>query len=108
MITVEMHRDGKGLYRGFHIHGHADGYEKDGEYDLICASVSAITLTIAGGLQDVLHRDGTYDSDFGFMNVELSSEGNPESEALFRTMVHGLKAIEERYPRHLKILETKG
>ena len=107
MITVEMHRDGKGLYRGFHIHGHADGYEKAGEYDLICASVSAITLTIAGGLQDVLHKEGTYDSDFGFMEVEISSP-DEKSQILFCTMVHGLRAIEERYPRHLKILETKG
>lgn len=73
MITVDMHHDKEGRYTGFSIHGHADGYEKDGEYDLICAAVSAITLTIAGGLQDVLHKEGTYDSDFGFMEVEISS-----------------------------------
>lgn len=107
MITVKMLHDGKGLYRGFSIHGHADGYEKDGEYDLICAAVSAITLTIAGGLQDVLHKEGTYDSDFGFMEVEISSS-DEKSQILFRTMVHGLRAVETRYPSHLKILDKKG
>lgn len=80
MITVDMHHDKEGRYTGFSIHGHADGYEKDGEYDLICAAVSAITLTIAGGLQDVLHKEGTYDSDFGFMEVEISS---PDEKARF-------------------------
>lgn len=108
MITVEMHHDGKGLYSGFSIHGHADGYEKDGEYDLICAAVSAITLTTAGGLKDVLQRKGTFDSDFGFMNVKLSSAGDDQTEVLFRTMVHGLRAVEQQYPRHLQILDVKG
>ena len=107
MITIQMHRDRKGLYQGFQILGHADGYQNGGEYDLICASVSAVTLTVAGGLKDVLHRNGTFDSDYGFMKVELSS-GDEESQILFETMVHGLKAIERQYPRHLKILETKG
>lgn len=100
--------DGEGLYRGFSIHGHADGYEKDGEYDLICAAVSAITLTTAGGLEDVLHREGTYDSDFGFMHVEISTPEDEKSQVLFQTMVHGLRAVETRYPRHLKILDIKG
>lgn len=107
MITVDMHHDKEGHYIGFSIHGHADGYEKDGEYDLICAAVSAITLTIAGGLQDVLHKEGTYDSDFGFMEVEISSP-DEKSQILFRTMVHGLRAVETRYPSHLKILDKKG
>lgn len=107
MITVDMHHDKEGCYTGFSIHGHADGYEKDGEYDLICAAVSAITLTIAGGLQDVLHKEGTYDSDFGFMEVEISSP-DEKSQILFRTMVHGLRAVETRYPSHLKILDKKG
>ena len=108
MITVKMLHDGKGLYRGFSIHGHADGYEKDGEYDLISAAVSAITLTTAGGLEDVLHREGTYDSDFGFMHVEISTPEDEKSQVLFQTMVHGLRAVETRYPRHLKILDIKG
>lgn len=108
MITVKMLHDGKGLYRGFSIHGHADGYEKGGEYDLICTAVSAITLTIAGGLEDVLHQKGTFDSNFGFMQVEISSPEDERSQVLFRTMVHGLRNVENRYPHHLKILDIKG
>lgn len=108
MITVKMLHDEKGLYRGFSIRGHADGYEKDGEYDLICAAVSAITLTTAGGLKDVLHQEGTFDSDFGFMQVEISSSEDEKSQVLFQTMVHGLRNVENQYPRHLKILDIKG
>ena len=46
MITARLHLV-EGLYQGFTITGHADGAKEDNEYDLICAAVSAITLTIA-------------------------------------------------------------
>lgn len=105
MITVTMHKNMKGFHQGFKIHGHADGYQNDAEYDLICASVSAITLTIAGGLQDILHLDGSFDSDYGFMNIELTSEPTEKSEILIKTMVHGLRTIAKQYPDHLKIIE---
>ena len=97
MITVTMHTNHKGLYDGFHIEGHADGFEKDGEYDLICASVSAITLTIAAGLRDVLHMEGTFDSDFGYMDVHLDSPGDSRGQALIETMVNGLQQIDGEF-----------
>ena len=46
MITARLHLV-EGLYQGFTITGHADGAREDNEYDLICAAVSAITLTMA-------------------------------------------------------------
>ena len=91
MITVTMHTNHKGLYDGFHIEGHADGFEKDGEYDLICASVSAITLTIAAGLRDVLHMEGTFDSDFGYMDVHLDSPGEVNFMLLFNLQLFAHK-----------------
>lgn len=108
MIIVTMHINHEGLYDGFHIEGHADGFEKDGEYDLICASVSAITLTIAAGLRDVLHMEGKFDSNFGFMNVHLGSPGDARGQALIETMINGLREIDRQYPHHLKILDKKG
>ena len=52
MITARLHLV-EGLYQGFTITGHADWAREDNEYDLICAAVSAISLTIAAGLQDI-------------------------------------------------------
>ena len=108
MITVTMHTSQEGLYDGFHIDGHADGFEKDGEYDLICASVSAITLTIAAGLRDVLHMEGTFDSDFGYMDVHLDSPGDLRGQALIETMVNGLQQIDRQFPHHVLIFDKKG
>ncbi len=108
MITAKMHRDAKGFYRGFTISGHADGYEGDGEYDLVCAAVSAITLTIASGLQNILHLKGSFDSKSGFLNVNLFSESNDKSQVLIETMVHGLKSIQAQYPDKLQIIDIKG
>lgn len=102
MITVTLHKDAKDLYTGFTISGHADGYEGEAEYDLICAAVSAISLTIAQGLQDVLHLTGTFDSKSGFLDVDISSRQNEKSQVLIETMVHGLKSIQAQYPDKLK------
>ena len=107
MITARLHLV-EGLYQVFTITGHADGAREDNEDDLICAAVSAITLTIAAGLQDILQMDGTFDSRSGFMNVDLQSHANEKSQILIETMVHGLEAIQEQYPDKLKIITAKG
>ena len=108
MITVTLHKDVKGLYTGFCISGHAEGYEGDAEYDLVCCAVSAVTLTTAMGLQDVLHLEGTFDSQSGFLDVDITSPRNEKSQVLIETMLCGLKSIRAMYPDKLKILDTKG
>lgn len=108
MITADMHRDADGYYQGFTISGHADGYEGDAEYDLVCCAVSAVTLTAALGLKDVLHLDGTFDSRSGFLDVDITSLRSEKSEVLIETMLCGLKSIRDMYPDKLKILHIKG
>ncbi len=108
MITADMHRDAEGLYKGFTLSGHAEGYEGDAEYDLVCAAVSAVTLTTAMGLQNVLHLEGTFDSHSGFLDVDIASPRNEKSQVLIETMLCGLKSIRAMYPDKLKILDTKG
>ena len=108
MITAKMHTDAKDYYTGFTISGHADGYEGDGEYDLICAAVSAITLTIAQGLQDVLHLPGSFDSKSGFLHVDIAPRQDEKSQVLLETMVHGLQSIQAQYPDKLIIIQIKG
>ncbi len=60
MVTARMYLDTDGFYHKFDVSGHADGYTDDSEYDLVCAAISSITLTIASGLQDVLHKRGKF------------------------------------------------
>lgn len=108
MITITTHKGKSEHYQGFTVSGHADGYVDNEEYDLICASVSAITLTVAIGLRDVLHLEGTFDSDYGFMNITLDSEGNNDSDILIKSMIKSLILVAEKYPGHVKLVEVKG
>ena len=47
MITVTMYLSAGEFCKGFTIKGHADSYVGDSQYDLVCAAVSAITLTLS-------------------------------------------------------------
>ena len=54
MITVTMYLSAGEFCKGFTIKGHADSYVGDSQYDLVCAAVSAVSLTCALGLRDIL------------------------------------------------------
>ena len=108
MITLKLRLARNGRYRGYEVFGHADSEVKSGEYDLVCAAVSGMTLTCALGLQDILHLDGRYDSLNGFMNVDLMDQMTDQSDLLIKTMFHGLETIREKYPGTLRLIEIKG
>lgn len=108
MITVTMYRNAEQFYRGFAICGHADSYVGNSEYDLVCAAVSGITLTCALGLRDILIKQGDYDSQNGFMNVDIADKADEQSDLLIKTMLQGLKMIQERYPDTIKLIDVKG
>lgn len=108
MITVTMYLKAGKFYKGFAVVGHADSDVGDGQYDLVCAAVSAITLTCALSLRDILGKQGTYDSENGFMNVDIAKETDDQSELLIKTMLHGLKMIQEKYPNVIKLINVKG
>ena len=119
MITVTMYLSAGEFCKGFTIKGHADSYVGDSQYDLVCAAVSAVTLTCALGLRDILGKQGTYDSENGFMSVNIADKADEQSELLVKTMLQGLKMIQEggkelqsivqeKYPDTIKLINVKG
>ena len=108
MVTARMYLDTDGFYHKFDVSGHADGYTDDSEYDLVCAAISSITLTIASGLQDVLHKEGSFHSESGFLIVSLVSYRDNETQALMKTLQHGLEIIQTMYPDKLKLESKEG
>lgn len=108
MITVTMYLGAGGFCKGFTIKGHADSYVGDSQYDLVCAAVSAVTLTCALGLRNILGKQGTYDSENGFMNVNIADKADEQSELLVKTMLQGLKMIQGKYPDTIKLINVKG
>lgn len=108
MIEVKAFIGANGYYKGFTVTGHA-GYASDRDrYDLVCAAVSAVTLTTAFGLQDILKERGTYESNSGSLIVSLTDGGNAETDILIQSMLHGLKLIRDQHPENLKLQEAKG
>jgi uncharacterized protein YsxB (DUF464 family) len=108
MITVNVKKNEAGFVSGFTISGHADGYKDDQEYDLICASVSAITLTCALGLQDLLKENGKFESHKGWLCVELTGDPDRETDLLISTMLLGLQQIKKQYPDKIRFVSQKG
>lgn len=102
MIQVRLERAGKQV-SGFTVHGHAD-YAPAGE-DIVCAAVSAVTLTAALGLKDVLQKAGIYENEAGTLTVRLTDPVDEATELIFQTMLTGLTEISRQYPQHIRILE---
>jgi uncharacterized protein YsxB (DUF464 family) len=105
MIKAVFYRLKNGDIKGFDINGHA-GAAKKGEYDMICAAVSAVGYTTLGGL-DELCGINTYKESNGSLVMELPADADPavwtQAQTILKTMVIGLKQIENQYHQHIKV-----
>lgn len=108
MIRVEVFYSKEGFFRGYQISGHGEMDTETRGYDIVCAAVSAITLTAALGLRDVLGIEGTFESKHGYLQVDIGYHGNAETDAVIATMLCGLEEIQKQYPRRILIKKTGG
>lgn len=106
MITAEFQYGPKFL-SGFTISGHAEMDTEELGYDIVCAAVSAITLTAALGLRDVLKIPGSYESESGYLQAHIGDLGNEASDAVLCTMRRGLQEIQKQYPKRIQIKESR-
>ena len=106
--TVTFMRRSDGVPGGYSASGHS-GYDVSGS-DIVCAAISALTQTIANGLQNVLKvpinivqdDDGAYFETI--LRPEASAEDIERAQVLFETLLQGLQAIRMEYPRNLRII----
>ncbi len=105
MIQVVTMRSAAGTYEGFTVTGHAD-YAAAGE-DIVCAAVSAVTMTASVGLRDIIGCPGIYETEEGRLTVRLANEPTAETQAIIRTMLAGLREIETQYPQYLNITDRR-
>ena len=109
MIAVEVYRDAGGRVRGFRYSGHAD-FGEHGE-DIVCAAVSAIAQTTVLGLMrhldvpvDVKQKPGLLECRLaGGSRAAQEAAENPAVQALFETMVLGVREVEKQYPEHVRL-----
>ena len=86
---------------GVEVSGHS-GYADAGE-DIVCAGVSSLTDSAYLGITEYLHRKVRSIDSSGKLQLMLEGRPDERTEAILETMLLGLTAIAEAYPRAVRI-----
>lgn len=92
----------------FNIDGHS-GYAEEGS-DIVCAAISAISLTIVNGIAGVLKKKIKPTVKDGFLSLDLrgfSVEDIDDCQILMETMLLGLKSVEIEYDDYVEVKEEE-
>jgi uncharacterized protein YsxB (DUF464 family) len=103
MIVAEIYRHKDGKITGFKIEGHANTAPHG--KDIYCAGVSTVTQAAYLCIVKHLQRDIEGDSSSGKLELELKTPPDDLTEAVFQTMLIGLREIEKLAPHALKVIE---
>lgn len=86
---------------GFIVEGHAE-FAPHGQ-DIVCAGVSAIVQAAILGIEHYTYAD--VKKKEGYIKVHITHDDHT-SDAIVKTMLLGLEALEDKYPNHIKIKKT--
>lgn len=103
MIRAKIYTQDDGKVTGFSIEGHAN--TAPAGQDIYCAGVSALSQSAFLCIKDYLGRE--IDSDFahGKLMMKLKNPADELTEAVFQTMLIGMREIEKIAP---KIVQVKN
>lgn len=90
------------------ISGHANSVDEG--YDMVCSAVSAVSITIANGITEVLGIKPELNVHDGFLDIDLSHISSDEilkCQVLLETMLVGLKSMELSYSDYIKVVEEE-
>ncbi|MBQ8094047.1 MAG: ribosomal-processing cysteine protease Prp [Clostridia bacterium] len=111
MTRITVKTDADGRIAGFVASGHA-GASRDGEYDLICSAVSALTTTAVNALEAVGGIKARVEVEDGYLSCFLPGgldEGQQQrAQIILETILTGLNNIEESYPKWIRIETRNG
>lgn len=102
MIRVTLRRAGE-AYTGFEVKGHA-GFAEYGK-DIVCAAVSALTVTCVNALESVAGVKASVSVQDGDMAVSLPPDAGHDAQVILAAMVQGLRDTADQYPNHLQLTE---
>ena len=91
---------------GFICEGHA-GYGDRG-YDIVCAAVSALTITCVNALDSLTGATPKVSQmpQQGYLSVDCQGESNDslhDTQLLLRALYLGIKDIAQQYPKHVML-----
>ena len=105
MVRIELVK-ADGLFCGFSAKGHA-GCGDPGE-DIVCAAISAIMQTAVGGITETANIPAGVSLREGDLLCTVDRDADrrqsEDADLLIRTMQQGLSAIQQQYPKALKIM----
>ena len=100
MIKAEIFKH-NGKISGFSISGHSDAAPIG--KDIYCAGVSTLSQSAYICIVNHLKRDIEGDMGDGKLSLMLKTPPDELTEAVFQTMLIGLKEIEKLVPKFLKV-----
>ncbi|HEX3031949.1 MAG TPA: ribosomal-processing cysteine protease Prp [Bacillota bacterium] len=111
MITVELSFQDDSL-TAFDISGHAMSRGKNQQFDLVCAAVSVLAITITNGITDILQitpvelvvADGRLRL---VLPEQMDSQLRLQANALLKTLVMGLEQLADDYSKHVQIVRRR-
>ncbi|MCM8710380.1 ribosomal-processing cysteine protease Prp [Clostridium sp. SYSU_GA19001] len=86
------------------LNGHAESTDEG--YDLVCSAVSAVSLTIANGITEVVKVKPNLSLEDGFLSMDFRSlpeEDVLNCQILLKTLFIGLQSIEVSYGDYISI-----
>ena len=103
MVKAEIYTQEDGKITGFSIDGHANAAPRG--QDIYCAGVSTVTQSAYLCIVQHLKRDIDGESSGGHLMLKLKTPPDDLTEAVFQTMLIGLREIEKLAPQSLKVFE---
>ena len=106
MTTIVFQKSKDGSYRGFTCMGHAQ-YAKKGKEDILCAAISALTISSINALEELGKEKLTYvtNEETGFLKCDFQSVLQEKSVFLMDALVFSLENLSKEYGK--KYLQIK-
>ena len=82
------------------IKGHS-GYSEEGS-DIVCASVSSISITTVNALLSIDEDCIEYQENDGYLNIKINKHSEV-IDKLINNMINLLKELEEEYKKYIEI-----
>ncbi|MBE8953421.1 MAG: ribosomal-processing cysteine protease Prp [Quinella sp. 1Q7] len=104
MIVAEIYVQGDGKIAAFVIRGHSGGGKNSHGYNVRCAEVSMLSQSAYLGIRQYLQREvSVANHEYGGLGLELKAAPDDLTEAVFQTMLIGLREVKQVAPKAIKI-----
>ncbi|MDI3534214.1 MAG: uncharacterized protein PWQ82_579 [Thermosediminibacterales bacterium] len=106
MIKLKIERDRQNRILGFSVEGHA-GFAPHGQ-DIVCAAVSALTLTAVLSLKKLLNLKLDFKNSDGLLVCrlpEMDNDVRSKAEIIVNTMLIGIRETKKNYPEYIEVVD---